>query len=128
MFQSDGLEEIELEVGDVKSIKPKEKKKEKAVLQAKLTKLAIQIGYGGMTVAILTVIVLITRYSINEFYYGDTQLSKEILKPLVKFLITGITVLVVAVPEGLPLAVTISLAYAVKVCAGLIPLIVTLKL
>lgn len=128
MFQSDGLEEIELEVGDVKSIKPKEKKKEKAVLQAKLTKLAIQIGYGGMTVAILTVIVLITRYSINEFYYGDTQLSKEILKPLVKFLITGITVLVVAVPEGLPLAVTISLAYAVKVCTGLIPLIVTLKL
>jgi len=106
----DGLEEIEVQ--DLK--KPKEKKKEKAVLQAKLTKLAIQIGYGGMTVAILTVIVLITRYSINEFYYGDTVLSKEILKPLIKFLITGITVLVVAVPEGLPLAVTISLAYAVK--------------
>jgi P-type Ca2+ transporter type 2B len=33
----------------------------------------------------------------------------------VRYLITGITVLVVAVPEGLPLAVTISLAYAVKV-------------
>ncbi len=101
---------------DGKGVKPKEKKKEKAVLQAKLTKLAIQIGYGGMTVAILTVIVLITRYSIKEFVIGETQLSKEILKPLVKFLITGITVLVVAVPEGLPLAVTISLAYAVKVC------------
>ena len=33
----------------------------------------------------------------------------------VKFLIIGVTVLVVAVPEGLPLAVTISLAYSVKV-------------
>ena len=33
----------------------------------------------------------------------------------VKFLIIGITVLVVAVPEGLPLAVTLSLAYSVKV-------------
>jgi len=33
----------------------------------------------------------------------------------VKFLIIGVTVLVVAVPEGLPLAVTLSLAYSVKV-------------
>ena len=32
----------------------------------------------------------------------------------VKFVIIGVTVLVVAVPEGLPLAVTLSLAYSVK--------------
>ena len=31
------------------------------------------------------------------------------------FIIIGVTVLVVAVPEGLPLAVTLSLAYSVKV-------------
>ncbi len=31
-----------------------------------------------------------------------------------KFVIIGVTVLVVAVPEGLPLAVTLSLAYSVK--------------
>lgn len=36
----------------------------------------------------------------------------------VKFFIIGVTVLVVAVPEGLPLAVTISLAYSVKVGAN----------
>ena len=36
----------------------------------------------------------------------------------VKFFIIGVTVLVVAVPEGLPLAVTISLAYSVKVRLG----------
>jgi len=90
------------------------KKKEHSVLQAKLTKLAIQIGYAGMTIAICTVIVLITRYCIKEYVYGDNKLSTNIFQPLVKFLITGITVLVVAVPEGLPLAVTISLAYAVK--------------
>lgn len=34
----------------------------------------------------------------------------------VRFFIIGVTVLVVAVPEGLPLAVTLSLAYSVKVC------------
>ena len=33
---------------------------------------------------------------------------------IVKFIIIGVTVLVVAVPEGLPLAVTISLAFSVK--------------
>jgi len=33
---------------------------------------------------------------------------------LLEFFIIGVTVLVVAVPEGLPLAVTISLAYSVR--------------
>ncbi len=92
----------------------KSKKKEQSVLQAKLTKLAIQIGYAGMTIAICTVIVLIIRYSIREYGQDKKPLTTAIFSPLIKFLITGITVLVVAVPEGLPLAVTISLAYAVK--------------
>jgi len=35
-------------------------------------------------------------------------------KYILKFVIIGVTVLVVAVPEGLPLAVTISLAFSVK--------------
>ena len=43
-------EEIELKVADEKHAKDKDgegKKKEQSVLQAKLTKLALQIGYGG---------------------------------------------------------------------------------
>lgn len=35
-------------------------------------------------------------------------------KELLGFFVTAVTVLVVAVPEGLPLAVTISLAFSVK--------------
>lgn len=42
---------------------------EKSVLQAKLTNLAIQIGYGGMAVSLVTVIILSVRFSIDEFYY-----------------------------------------------------------
>ena len=38
----------------------------------------------------------------------------HLLQNYVKFVIIGVTVLVVAVPEGLPLAVTLSLAYSVK--------------
>ena len=33
-----------------------------------------------------------------------------------QFFIFAVTIVVVAVPEGLPLAVTISLAYSMKVC------------
>lgn len=49
---------------------------------------------------------------------GHTWLSEctpVYVQYFVKFFIIGVTVLVVAVPEGLPLAVTISLAYSVKV-------------
>ena len=37
------------------------------------------------------------------------------IQQFVKFFIIGVTVLVVAVPEGLPLAVTLALAYSVRV-------------
>ncbi|CAF1633679.1 unnamed protein product, partial [Didymodactylos carnosus] len=86
--------------------------KERSILQAKLTKLAIQIGYAGMTMAILTIVVLLIRFSVEEFAYKKEKWNNKYWNRLVKYLITGISVLVVAVPEGLPLAVTISLAYA----------------
>ena len=44
-------------------------------------------------------------------YTGHTSL--EVLKELVNFFIVGVTIIVVAVPEGLPLAVTVALAYSV---------------
>jgi len=39
----------------------------------------------------------------------------EYIQSFVTFFIIGVTVLVVAVPEGLPLAVTVALAYSVRV-------------
>ena len=66
----------------------KSKKKEQSVLQAKLTRLAIQIGYGGMTIAILTVIVLIIRYCIKEYAILKNPLTIAIISPLIKILIT----------------------------------------
>lgn len=90
-------------------------KKEKSVLQAKLTKLAIQIGYAGSTIAVLTVIILIIQFCIHTFVILEKPWKNTYANNLVKHLIIGVTVLVVAVPEGLPLAVTLSLAYSVKV-------------
>lgn len=90
-------------------------KKEKSVLQAKLTKLAIQIGYAGSTIAVLTVVILIIQFCVEKFVIDQKQWRSAYANDLVRHLIIGVTVLVVAVPEGLPLAVTLSLAYSVKV-------------
>ncbi|XP_050314581.1 plasma membrane calcium-transporting ATPase 2 isoform X3 [Anthonomus grandis grandis] len=89
-------------------------KKEKSVLQAKLTKLAIQIGYAGSTIAVLTVIILVIQFCVKTFIMDEKPWKSTYVGQLVKHLIIGVTVLVVAVPEGLPLAVTLSLAYSVK--------------
>ncbi|XP_015173648.1 PREDICTED: plasma membrane calcium-transporting ATPase 2 isoform X5 [Polistes dominula] len=89
-------------------------KKEKSVLQAKLTKLAIQIGYAGSTIAVLTVIILVIQFCVSTFVMQGLPWKNTYAGDLVRHLIIGVTVLVVAVPEGLPLAVTLSLAYSVK--------------
>ena len=72
--------------------------------------LADDIGYMGGAAAALTFIVL----SIKELYmvmYGTNHLH---LKPFLDFLIVAVTIVVVAIPEGLPLAVTIALAYSMR--------------
>nr|XP_015903633.1 plasma membrane calcium-transporting ATPase 2 isoform X4 [Parasteatoda tepidariorum] len=89
-------------------------RKEQSVLQTKLTKLAIQIGYAGSTIAVLTVLILIIRFAIKFFVIQSRPWSPFYVNYIVKFIIIGVTVLVVAVPEGLPLAVTLALAYSVK--------------
>ncbi|XP_050026489.1 plasma membrane calcium-transporting ATPase 2 isoform X3 [Dermacentor andersoni] len=89
-------------------------RKEKSVLQAKLTKLAIQIGYVGSTIAVLTVLILVVRHLIEVFVAEGRPWRSSDTQHIVNCFIIGVTVLVVAVPEGLPLAVTLSLAYSVK--------------
>ncbi|TST22565.1 Plasma membrane calcium-transporting ATPase 1 [Bagarius yarrelli] len=93
-------------------------KKEKSVLQGKLTKLAVQIGKAGLVMSAITVIILVVLFIVNTFWVQGLPWNKSCtpiyIQYFVKFFIIGVTVLVVAVPEGLPLAVTISLAYSVK--------------
>ncbi|XP_056877739.1 plasma membrane calcium-transporting ATPase 1a isoform X2 [Takifugu flavidus] len=93
-------------------------KKEKSVLQGKLTKLAVQIGKAGLVMSAITVIILVVLFVVDTFWIQNLPWVKDCtpiyMQFFVKFFIIGVTVLVVAVPEGLPLAVTISLAYSVK--------------
>lgn len=114
------MEPLKSEEGgdEAKEKKPHMPKKEKSVLQGKLTKLAVQIGKAGLIASALTVIILVLYFVVNTFWIQKqpwlTECTPVYIQYFVKFFIIGVTVLVVAVPEGLPLAVTISLAYSVK--------------
>ena len=83
-------------------------------LQMKLETIARDIGNFGLISAIFTVVFLFIRFGID--LSRSTQGWDENNHPgeLVSYVIIGITIIVVAIPEGLPLAVTLSLAYSVK--------------
>lgn len=78
-------------------------------LQVKLRGTAKIISYIGISSAILTILTLVIK-----FFVMGKQADPRNYTEWVKYLILGITIIAVAVPEGLPLAVTISLAYSMK--------------
>lgn len=67
--------------------------------------------------ALFTIVMLIIRFCFEKFVVEKRAFHWYYVKYFIKFVIVGITILVVAVPEGLPLAVTLALAYSVKVGA-----------
>lgn len=76
-------------------------------LQDKLEEMAGLIGYIGAAAAAGTFIAMVA--SIWLRHHGE-----HVLDGLVEAFIIAVTIIVVAIPEGLPLAVTISLAYSTK--------------
>ncbi|KAI6176344.1 Calcium-transporting ATPase [Aphelenchoides bicaudatus] len=91
-----------------------ESHKTKSVLQGKLSNLAIQIGYIGSIIAAATVLILVVRYCITQYLVKKEPFRASDISHFVSFIIVGVTVLVIAVPEGLPLAITLALTYSVK--------------
>ncbi|KAL7716460.1 Calcium-transporting ATPase [Entamoeba marina] len=107
-------------------------------LQELLDELAQQIGYLGMVCAAIVFVVLCVYWVIDAINYEDvlvcdnnpckqwTDADKAThqcemvgfnwtrITDVIDYLIIAVTIIVVAVPEGLPLAVTISLAYSMK--------------
>ncbi|KAG5043316.1 hypothetical protein GYH30_007131 [Glycine max] len=84
-------------------------------LQVKLNGVATIIGKIGLTFAILTFVVLTVRFVVEKALHGDfASWSSDDAKKLLDFFAIAVTIIVVAVPEGLPLAVTLSLAFAMK--------------
>jgi len=85
-------------------------------LQEKLEQIANDIGLLGTYAASITVLVLFIRFFIEQGMVGYNwgENIGTYLEEWFRYLIVGVTIIVVAVPEGLPLAVIISLAYSVR--------------
>ncbi|PHJ16670.1 plasma membrane-type ca(2+)-atpase a1 pmcaa1, partial [Cystoisospora suis] len=89
-------------------------------LQMKLNALAEDIGNFGLISAVIAFFVLLFEFWFMFFLQSSSsslerprESTIDIIHDHVEFFVTAITILVVAVPEGLPLAVTISLAYSI---------------
>jgi len=87
-------------------------------LQQKLGAIADQLGKLGVYSALISLLAVIGNLVIRRlidskigWFSGDA--AKTTTEEIIKMIITSITVVVVAVPEGLPLAVTISFAFSV---------------
>ncbi|XP_050382538.1 putative calcium-transporting ATPase 11, plasma membrane-type [Argentina anserina] len=84
-------------------------------LQVKLNGVATIIGKIGLAFAVVTFLVLTIRFLVEKALSNEiTDWSSTDALTLLNYFAIAVTIIVVAVPEGLPLAVTLSLAFAMK--------------
>ncbi|KAI1431322.1 calcium-translocating P-type ATPase [Xylaria sp. CBS 124048] len=81
-------------------------------LQKKLERLAVAIAKIGSSAATLLFFVLLFRFAAGVS--SDPRPAAEKASSFLDILIVAVTIIVVAVPEGLPLAVTLALAFATQ--------------
>ncbi|XP_022723610.1 calcium-transporting ATPase 9, plasma membrane-type isoform X2 [Durio zibethinus] len=95
---------------------------EETPLQVRLNGVATFIGIVGLAVAVSVLAVLLVRYftghtkdpgGTTQFIKGHTKFD-DAFNDVVKIFTIAVTIVVVAVPEGLPLAVTLTLAYSMR--------------
>ena len=80
-------------------------------LQERLSDLAETIGKFGIIAGGILTTVLLIHIAINAII--ENSWSSDDLKDVVTSIILGITIIVVAIPEGLPLALTVAMAYSI---------------
>ncbi|XP_021720329.1 calcium-transporting ATPase 9, plasma membrane-type-like isoform X2 [Chenopodium quinoa] len=95
---------------------------EETPLQVRLNGVATFIGIVGLSVAVAVLVILVLRYFTGhtkgpdgkvQFVGGKTSFS-EAVDGVIEIFTIAVTIVVVAVPEGLPLAVTLTLAYSMR--------------
>ncbi|KAK4478832.1 hypothetical protein RD792_014333 [Penstemon davidsonii] len=95
---------------------------EETPLQVRLNGVATFIGMVGLAVAVVVLIILVVRFFTGhtrnpdgsvQFRAGRTSVG-DTIDGFVQIFTVAVIIVVVAVPEGLPLAVTLTLAYSMR--------------
>ncbi|KAG0623275.1 hypothetical protein M758_3G161600 [Ceratodon purpureus] len=87
---------------------------EETPLQVRLNGVATFIGKVGLSIAVLVFIILIIRFFAIDYKLPQNKSASAIIVKIVSIFSIAVTIVVVAVPEGLPLAVTLTLAYSMR--------------
>ena len=83
-------------------------------LQQRLERIAGQIGAYGYIAAAIIFIAQMVFYIFKIMISSNTQLlTNATLLKVLDFFTTAMAIIIVAVPEGLPLAVSISMAFSI---------------
>ena len=98
---------------------------EKTPLEERLDGLTAIINKVGTTAAVLIFVALVVETAVRAFLLKETLTTVDgqafvfgfnapTIDEFVRFFIVAVTIVVVAVPEGLPMAVNLSLAYSMR--------------
>ena len=79
-------------------------------LTRQLSRLGSQIGKVGITVSVLVFIALL----VYELHNGLSLSSPEGISHLITMFMLAVTLIVMAVPEGLPMSISLALAYSMR--------------
>lgn len=82
-------------------------------LQEKLEKLAGLFGKWGYFAGFIIFCVMCIHLTCNVLFSNEQLLDGKTLKKVVENFAIAVTIIIVAVPEGLPLAVSLSMAFSI---------------
>ncbi|XP_048427787.1 putative calcium-transporting ATPase 13, plasma membrane-type [Pyrus x bretschneideri] len=108
--------------GEMMSLIGRDTSDQQTPLQARLSKLTPLMAKIGLGVAFLVFVVLVARYftgnTKNKSEFGKFEGNKtkidDVVNAAVDMVAVAVIIVVIAIPEGFPLAVTLTLAYSMK--------------
>nr|XP_018902399.1 PREDICTED: plasma membrane calcium-transporting ATPase 2-like [Bemisia tabaci] len=84
-------------------------------LQKKLSLVAVKISYVATALAVVVTLILILRFTATQYSFNDDRFEVvSFLGYTMHFIFIGVSILLVAIPEGLPMSIAIGLTYTVK--------------
>lgn len=86
---------------------------DRGTLQGKLNKASAVLGLIGIILGVLVAVIIILRFSIQTYSVDNKSYDEGHWIEFVQAIILGIVIIIIAEPEGLTLAVTITLSYCI---------------